>query len=319
MKNICTLILLVLLTLSSGFSQAVSFTRLAQQECLSEDDVSYTIGEQYVDTANNGVPDDRWSMLTRWQGFKGHQSFVNCNGGEIAINTWQVPHRLILGGGYNDMFGYSWNLSSAPSAFMDSPFRESDLIVQAYVTVPRLITHLGNHQRQVGPVVNITLFAYIIDITHPNLHPIAVIGLSHSNFVTDYPGFIGADYPDGVWFSSFPLHRETRWNTLDPFGHETVNIGNSSWQMDTEHFIRMRVSPQNWRNTIADINSSPCGACPQNGYSTDVRNYKVKYAGIIAEVSTWDNSEGTQGDKTFDQVNLGLVWKWLGIYRRVEN
>src|SRR6185503_1403837 len=115
MKGISTLHLrrfllvgLVLLTLViSKILKAEDFKLLKQQTC--SDEVSYTIGEQYIDQGN-GVPDNQWSMLTRWQGIKSHQSFIYCDGGEININTWQFPHRDVFGGGYNDMYGYSWSI-----------------------------------------------------------------------------------------------------------------------------------------------------------------------------------------------------------------
>lgn len=35
----------------------------------------------------------------------------------MLINTWSIPHRQVVGGGYNDMFGYQWGVGSEPNAF----------------------------------------------------------------------------------------------------------------------------------------------------------------------------------------------------------
>lgn len=310
--------LLSLSLLSLNSKGDVSFTLLKQQVCINENEAAYTVGQQYVDQ-NNGVPDDQWSMLTRWQGFKGHQSFVNCESGELNINTWQIPHHYVVGGGYNDMFGYSWSSAGAPSAFMDTPFKQADLILQVYATVPKLLQHLGTGPRSVTPVVNITLFAYLVDVTHPELHPIAVLGLIAQNNQISTGGGHGYDYPGGVWFSYFSLDAHSRYNEYDDFGNVSHFIDNNTLRNIEENFYRMRVSPQAWINTITDINNDPCTDCPAKGYSLDPKNYKLKYGGIIAEVSTWDISEGTLGDLNKDQINLGVQFRYLGIYRRVVN
>ena len=146
---------------SSGHVSAQTFVPIKEPDCLSNVSPLFTTGGQYID-ANNGVPDNSWSILARWQGSDFVQNPVvydisdftrmnysdtgpwaapavgsvsnwqrgvqpesavaatpgvqlYCNMMGMLINTWWVPHRYIEGGGYNDMFGYSWSTTGTPA------------------------------------------------------------------------------------------------------------------------------------------------------------------------------------------------------------
>lgn len=299
-------------------SNAETFQILKVQSC--DDVVSYTTGEQYVSN-NNGVPDNKWSMLSRWQGPKSHSSFVVCGKGEININTWQSPHRGILGGGYNDMFGYSWSLDVAPNAFGNNG--EADLVVQAHdLYVSKFLPNLGTGPRSITPHLNVTFFAYLVDVRHPTLHPIAVIGDFFGSHEDTYIPFISVDYPTGVWYSSFPLSSSGPYNTSSytDTPRQINFVYNPTWQFA---FYRMMVSSQNWIKTIRDINTAKinnCGGniCPEAGYSEDVNDYKLKYAGVIAEVFLGDDqSDGSIGNSQKDQLDVRLNFSKVGIFHRL--
>lgn len=321
------MVMVGMLSISLASSAAVSFDILRQQDqCEDADKTVFGTGGQYVDVTN-GVKDNRWSMLVRWQyPVPWRLSSIICDGGEIHINTWIVDHNPILGGGYNDMAGYSWDLASAPRAFVQ-PFTNhpADLVVQAYLSQTKTLIHLApNRDSHIpSPAFQVSLFAYLVDLTHPTLHPIAVIGLISDDRPLD-PSFCGAsglnDYPQGVWFSAFLLSCVSPFNTLDPFGDVTESIPAPYWAPQIPlQFVRMRVSPENWKNTISIINNSNCSNCPAKGYSTNPQDYVVKYAGIIAEASLLDSQDGSLGDLTKDQISVALNWRAIGIYRRVEN
>lgn len=303
----------------------ISFTVLKQQDqCIDTNQVPATTGGQYVDSGN-GIPDNSWSILKRWQDpLPLRDSFFHCDGGEIHINTWHVKHNPIIGGGFNDIAGYSWDSASAPKAFLDGA-NPSDLVIQAYLSQTQTLLHLGSN-RPLGtpqPAFQVSLFAYLVDQTHPNLHPIAVIGLISDDRQIDstFCSQSGlSDYPSGVWFWSFYLTcADGKYNVNDPFGDETQSIPTQYWAVQSPLiFVRMRVSGANLQRAILAINQSTCSACPNKGYSSNPQDYVVKYAGLIAEATLLDFQDGSLGDLARDQISVGLNWRWIGIYRRVE-
>lgn len=312
------------LGLNNSFA-GISFSILRQQDqCIDTDQIPATTGGQYVDSGN-GVPDNSWSILKRWQNpLPLRDSFFHCDGGEIHINTWHVKHDPIVGGGFNDMAGYSWDSAHAPKAFLDGT-NPADLVVQAYLGQTQTFVHLGTNrpQQTQPPILQVSLFAYLVDQSHPLLHPIAVIGLISDSRTLD-PTFCSlselADYPSGVWFWSFYLTcNDGKYNTNDPFGDETESIPAQYWAAQTPlTFVRMRISGQNLQRAILAINQSSCVACPAKGYSNNPQDYVVKYAGLIAEGTLLDTQDGSLGDPARDQISIGLNWRWIGIYRRVE-
>jgi hypothetical protein len=131
----------------------------------------FTTGGQYVDPGN-GVLQDSWSMLVRWQGdtlvdapvsydlgaftgfttplpgtswqrgFQPEDSSgtpgVQLSGmrAGILINTWAIPHRFIEGGGYNDMYGYAFGPGHRPLAFVADDGMPAQLVLQSLMAVP---------------------------------------------------------------------------------------------------------------------------------------------------------------------------------------
>lgn len=369
----------------SGQVSAQTFVAIKEPECLSSVGSLFTTGEQYVDTATNGVLGNSWSMLTRWQGSTFNQNSVSydlsgltgmnyadtgpwtgptvgsvsnwqrgmqtesqysstpgvqmyCNMMGMVINTWWVPHRYIEGGGYNDMFGYSWSGEGIPSpdAFVirnptsQQVVLQTDLIVQANIAVPSTYQYINtsNTDSRGDPDVQVSLFAYVVDIANPSLHPIALVSGTHdmrAYNISSVEG-IGCDYSTGVYFASTNVGSTLNYSTRDPASaYPQLLSTNRSLGVDGDdsfRFFRMRITPTNFANIIADINSysttHPYGPyCPTAGYSTDISNYQIRYAGIITEATLFDNRfDGTLNDANKDQVSIGLRAKDVGIYRR---
>lgn len=84
----------------------------------------------------------------------------------------------------------------------------------------------------------------------------------------------------------------------------------------------MRVTPNNFRNIIGAINAyvPPPGSvgCPTAGYSTDISNYRIKYAGLISEMVLDDGRfDAILNDSNKDQISMAVKAKDVGIYRLV--
>ncbi len=244
----------------------------------------WTVGEQYRDP-NNGLAafQGTWSMLARWQGNdfvsspvsydmgrwtglhvqnqRGYQPEtaagspgvqVNCLDSGMLINTWAAPHRPIVGGGYNDMWGYTWPAGSRPRPFWKNN-APTDLILQANVGINlfRPTSPQDNHQAANTSVASAqaAFFAYVRDTAHPDLPPIALLATTHdsrfahpSNFDTggvnvwERDGFASFDYSnydtqtavsqypaffapgqtgEGVWFTSAVISKSN--NNQNPF------------------------------------------------------------------------------------------------------
>jgi len=187
---------------------AQTFVTIKDPECLNSVSGLFTEGGNYTQPYN-GVIDDSWSMLMRWQGsgwpsqsvsydlsnstrmnysdtgiFGGQASTVGsystwqrgyqtenstnrtpgtqlyCNMGGFLINTNSVTHISIPGGGYNDMFGYSWSAPYRPMAFLYGGTIATDLVVQADIAVPYVkFTKTSSLQ---DPEMQFSIFAYVL-------------------------------------------------------------------------------------------------------------------------------------------------------------
>lgn len=306
----------------------------------------------------NGLLTDQWFMLTRWQGqneddYRSHavtsydignytglfgatqygvtpevdgSSGVqsSCAYSGMFLNTWTTPHRPIVGGGYNDMFGYKFSLSTRPFTHDGSPTGSpSDLIVQSNIVVP----HFWKFKSTSTPtgentdiVAHVGIFAYLRDLSHFGYPPIAVSGFAYmSDLTSNYLAFgmnawdytasatdaARASYPywfqnsapslDGVCFVSAPIStlNNHRWVTYDAGigqGDLTMPLP-TRWQgLGTpDEFWRMRVTPENITNIANDIDSGGMfGRCPMQppgGYSRNPSDWVLEYAGVIAELT----------------------------------
>ncbi|WP_163869896.1 hypothetical protein [Myxococcus eversor] len=130
---------------------AEEFHPLTPATCHTNVAPLFTTGGQYLDP-NNGVRQDAWSMLMRWQGInasdpvsydvgaftglnvpapysswqRGQQpesslgtaaAQVSCHDAGMVLNTWTSPRTFVEGGGFNDMYGYAWSPPNRPRAF----------------------------------------------------------------------------------------------------------------------------------------------------------------------------------------------------------
>ncbi len=329
-----------------GFLVAVSAPASAQQwlqvtpNCPTSSSGLFTVGGQYLD-ANNGVLPNSWSMLMRWQGNLVNP--VNYNGGmwtglqvpdpasswqagyqpenpsfaspltqihgcdtAMILNSYFAPHQPILGGGWNDMFGYSWgpNAPRAFSAFTGVTFQPADLVLQSDIAVPAWAgairdpaLHLVSDPSTVGSA-QFDFFVYLQDTLHPNLHPIALItglfapgwtGCASENGYAN----VGYDYASGVWFASHGVCK----TDVSTVGYTAGFTTGSTFSALT--FYRIHYTPANLTALINRIKSMQCTPnvnnscncatpgvqCPNNQYSTDPNDYVVQYAGVIAETA----------------------------------
>lgn len=354
-------------------------------ECLRNVSNLFTVGGQYVDP-NNGVLNNSYSMLSRWQGSSFNLNAVNydlsqytafgysstvgsvygapptvtpvsqwqrgvqpesagaatpgvqlyCNGGGMLINTWQVPHVAITGGGYNDMFGYQWGDGFEPYAFEHTDgsgtiLGASQLMLQANLDVHAFYGYRGTSEprpERRDPDGQVSLFAYIIDMNRPNLHAIAVVVNAYDSSAAafaspgDADGYVRWDYASGVAFASATFNKSTAYTTTDPVSSISVKIPYPTYTNPSSSapFFRIRITPANWLRAITDINKQICGAadCGTSGYtaSIDLRSYRIKYAGIIGEVSLANNdNDGTVNNESYDQASIGINFHDFGIYR----
>jgi hypothetical protein len=351
---------------SNTFAQNV-FVPLKEPDFLDGVNGPFTTGGQYRD-ANNGVLQDSWSVLVRWQGdlvsstvsydlgtFTGvhvpQPTYVWQRGQQpensagtpgvqlygyragMLINTWTIPHQFILGGGYNDMYGYAWSSERRPDAFVmhhnsyGAPIGPAQLVLQASMAVSWFgswsLVNGGWVFGQEAQSGQLALFAYLEDRTRPDLPPIAIIGETWDSRSAACPangmGFVGFDYPQGVWFGSAALCNTDITSVFYlPYPTQTALFSD-------ERFFRIHITPTNWQNLIARINSaspgnadvnlscSPGSSCPPTGYSNDPSNYRVQYAGVIAEVALIENGI-TRNESTNRQASMGVDIYGVGIY-----
>lgn len=353
---------------------AGTFVPIKEPECLKEVSGLFTTngaGVQYPQPGGGVL--DGWSMVTRWQGagavnnpigydlgrFTGlqlpaeawasHQRGlpegthgpqgvqIYCTSGGMVINTWDMPHRHILGGGYNDMFGYKWPDGKESLAFyvrnFDGAFVDSDLVIQADVGVSWFSQH--NASSGTPPDTQVALILSVKDVSHPDLAPIVLVTALLDAWPANLApgngnGVVGCDFgPDadparkgGVWFTGGTITRENN----DPYA--TVVYTGAYSQLirpidDTEapmKFFRIHHTQENMKKLVDKINSTHVGGkCPKNGYSTDLHDYVVSYASIIMESTLWDGVyDGSMGSAMRDQVVTGMQFRNLGVYAYVQ-
>lgn len=246
-----------------------------------------------------------------------------CNGGGMFINTWWVPHQVVVGGGYNDMFGYQWVTNTEPPAFYTilGTVIPTSLIVQANIAVPLYEPYVPTGSSSV-PNGQVSLFAYVKDSSHPSNPPIALVAYTHTSgsiASVDNPGYVSCDYsPGGVYFASGSTTFTTSYMTHDSASTNAQQISYSYNPSASALFYRMQVTPTNMSNIVSVINAgiSGCSGLPTN-YSTDPTDYVVKYAGIIAEPTiSNDVNSSTLNDSSITQVSEGVNFYNLGIYKK---
>ncbi|WP_426744370.1 hypothetical protein VZQ01_22295 [Myxococcus faecalis] len=155
-----------LLLVTTGSASAADFHVMTPLVCHTRVSPLFTTGGQYLDP-NNGVRQNAWSMLMRWQGNiastpvsynvgaftglnvpapystwqRGQQpesatgtpaTQVHCYDAAMGLNTWTTPRIHVEGGGYNDMFGYAWSPGSRPRPF--SLYTSRDGVVGTWPT-----------------------------------------------------------------------------------------------------------------------------------------------------------------------------------------
>ena len=360
-----TFITSLLLLFVSEICSAQVFSQITPSVCPPTSAGLFTTGQQYLG-ANNGVLQDSWSMLVRWQGnptvgnTSWYQHPMSYNGGMytnytpptpytswqrgytpesgpagtpgvqlhcfdagMLINTFATPHAgaAVLGGGFNDMYGYAWSPANQPLAFetvRNGVNESAELVIQSDLEVPVLngwsgveqpdgsytytpVTNLANYETY--GTANLSFFVYLADTSHTSLHPIGILAAPFDNGycgncsceIEGSEAFVGWDYPAGAWFGSADLCT-TDVTTVRYTGSTTRTS-----PFTGEQFFRIHITPQNLVNLVNRINAQQCQAgmtgscnctpgstCPQNGYSTNPNVYKIQYVGIIAESSLCD-------------------------------
>lgn len=292
---------------------------------------AFSVGGQYLD-ANNGVTDYEHSMLARWQGDnfvtnsvgydmgrwngahitpqRGYQpespslasggASVYCVDFGMLLNTKFNAHRPIVGGGYDDMYGYSWPAGSGPRPFTKNG-SPTHLVLQANVGLASYdVTGPGGGRDLTQGSGQVALFAYLRDTTHPFLPPIVILAATHAyngsnstvpgldscspgciaafdyNQVISaaaapaYPAWLsGMDSDSGVWFVTGPI-------SVDPSNHndfvstyftdgQTSVISTSATDAGgnpSMPFFRAHIRPEDWVNTINAIANHPCAGKP---------------------------------------------------------
>ena len=269
---------------------------------------------------------------------------LHCFDAGMIINTWYTPHSgsPVVGGAFNDMYGYAWNTASGPFAFKHlflGSFIPNELVLQGNLAVPAMQGFTGTKQPDGtyawAPVADINadplsfgsaqydLFAYLQDSAHPNLHPIAVVIGAYGNgspaFQCPSTGNVFWDYPQGVWATSTGFCTTDISTVRSTVGHTTNQL------FLTPTMYRIHLTPQNWTNLISRINNLQCTAgqsnscltpshlpclpgstCPQIGYSTDPNDYRLQYMGVIAEVALCDHANGCSTNIPDSQVGFAV-------------
>ena len=91
-----------------------------------------------------------------------------------------------------------------------------------------------------------------------------------------------------------------------------------------EQFFRIHITRANWVNLInrinaagpgsATINCTPGSTCPRNGYSTNPDDYRLQYAGVIAEVVLLENGSPAN-TSAIRQLTMGANIHGVGVYQ----
>jgi hypothetical protein len=367
--------------LAATASLAQTFEPIIEPQCINPSYFGgWTTGGLYTDPAY-GVPLDQWSLMAMWQGSDYPNNHINYDIGNFTglhgvpsygqrgrvpedvngspgaqvqcmdvgmlVNTWDTPHRPIIGGGYNDIWGYAWSQSNRVYPFVENG-APTELVVQANIALPIYDPNTrGSGRVASGQVV---LFAYLRDMAHPSLHPIAMLAAAYNSawtqssfnngFVaydysnndiqaaaTSYPNWYGGMSGNGVWFSSGEIGANTPYITT----RYTVGLSDAPlsprWNLSAASpFFRAHFTQQNLLNLINAIQANPCAGppnCPAKGYSTNPADYALEYAGVIAESTLTDGqfdvsaTNWVPNDPTKDQVSLTAHIYAFGVYRYV--
>lgn len=248
---------------------------------------------------------------------------VNCADVGMVLNSWATPHRPIVGGGYNDMWGYKWSSQNQVRPFSNG----NELVLQGNLQVT------GYHPYGEHAHGGLHFFAYLRDGT-TNLPPIAVLGTAYSSNFTSNDltnGYLSFDYtqgntsgslatadfmsakasqvfpswnisPDaiGVWFavgpiSMSPANTQPYVTTRQSTGQLSAPLQPGAWKYPLE-FWRVHITPENMAAIVNAINSHPCSGppdCPErisqgSKYSTRMSDYFLEYGGVIAETTVRD-------------------------------
>jgi hypothetical protein len=279
---------------------------------------------------------------------------IYCNQGGILLNTWSIPHTTINGGGYNTMYGYAWSSGTAPSAFRTSSGQEADLVLQINAAIPWVSAYHEGTAPELSqpesplygrraPAFDTALFAYLRDVSNPQLHDIAIIGSIATTprysiplntgqadqlYTDEYftKGFVNGDYANGVWFASGAIRLSSRYmTTLLNLLDEPRQAGRSRLMTygyhnpnEASEFYRIHITPRNMREILAAIALNQCSSppCPQGTYSQNLANYRVVYAGLIHELYTHDGKVGTPADPaSWDQFSVAVRFHDFGVYQ----
>jgi hypothetical protein len=315
-------------------ADAATFETIKDPICITSPlfQTQWSVGEQYRD-GNNGIVPDKWFMLARWQGpgfmddsvnydigaytnlhgawQKGAQPEdpngspgvqLNCYDVGMLINSWGSAHRPIVGGGFNDMWGYAFSAPNQVSPFTKSGLA-TDLVLQSNIAVP-IFSAVHNRVNEAGqPYVisgQVTFFAYLHDTTNPSYPPIAVIAathmsnlynpndgeagrlaaLAHGGVAVDYgenaTAYARDHYPNwfapgqtgsGIWYAGAALSRQNDQRYVSVGYTEATLDDNMPVHSDVTGtpmpFYRAHITPENMRHIAEDINAAvACSGCP---------------------------------------------------------
>lgn len=223
---------------------------------------------------------------------------LHCFDAGMIMNSWYAPHQATLGGGWNDMYGYAWAPQNRPKAFLWGSNTPAELVLQGDLALPGVDGYMKDSNDSwvqvqdvnaipLQVVIQYNLFAYIRDISHPNLHPIALLAGVYGNGdpVTGCRYHLGYDYSDGVWYIGTTIYDPSKCST--PYSTVRYTEGYSTnVPFATPKFYRIHFTRSNLLNIVNDINSQVCSSsCPDNGYSTDPDDYVLDYYGVILETT----------------------------------
>jgi len=288
----------------------------------------FSVGGQYVDS-DNGVEEGVYSTLMRWQGNNPlnnysttqqgyYNTYHNCNSGSMLLNSWTTPRFNVLGGGYNNMYGYKYVKGTEPSAFTFSRFL-TPLIISAELAVPYVNAQKYSTTPSIVPVGQAALYVYLRDISNPHLHPIALVSLTHETRSYEATQGVSCDYKDGVYFA-YGDNNSGEYFAYDSKGVQGHITTGDYFENVNQPLLqhRMKITPKNFLNTLSKINSGIAN-CPQDGYSTNLRNYVVEYYGVIMETTIHDGKlDNILYDTTKDNITMVVNHSNLSIIKEIQ-
>ena len=287
----------------------------------------YRVGGQYLD-ADNGLVYGIHFMLVRWQGGDPHRGVsVDCYDFGMSIDTRNFAHRPIVGGGYNDMYGYAFWPGTQPRPFVKNGL-PTHLVLQANVGVTaRIALNSNGSDNQDNTSADACFFAYLRDAQygHEALHPIAILACTHLAGTpvvhTDAAPAAAFDYADGVWFGSGIISNDPANNR--PFVSTYYTDGNTRGLANfgpvarvEMPFFRAHIRPEDWVQLVEAIESYDCmSGCPARGYSRDPADYVLEYAGFMAESAIRNDVFDSSAEPP--QSLFSVRGSGLGIYRAI--